>query len=184
MKFDKYRKNGAYHYEWYDDPNYAWYKECVDRVVDFCKGSTLDVGGGDGVVASKIIENGYIAIVADKDEQARLLCEKKDIAFNLIDIDKFGFKKDLMQPEYMACLNTIEHLEKPENLKRIIRDNVTKGAIIITDKKTDRKGRYHEKEYSIEELVEVFKEFNLKPFEINSTEFSKPIIFIGVEITK
>lgn len=183
IDFDKYKKNGAYHYDWYDDPNWAWYKECVDRCVDFCEGSTIDVGGGDGLVASKIIERGHACLVLDKDHSGQTICEGNGIPFMLADVESH-----LTDPQakfdYLVCLNTIEHLGKPGGIVELLRDFVSKGAIIITDKATEHKGRYHEHEYTKEELLEVFKEFNPHYFEINSTEFGKPITFIGVEIHK
>lgn len=180
--FDKYKTRGAYHFSWYSDPDQIWYKECVDRIVDFCKGSTLDVGCGDGLVSYLISENDIYVTGIDNDAEGIKLAEENGHIPELI-------LQDITKPikgewEYMACLNVIEHLEKPDGILNILNNNITKGAIIITDKKTENKGRYHEKEYSLEELVEVFKEFNPKPFEINSTEFGKPISFVGVEIVK
>ena len=183
--FDKYKTKGAYHWDWYDDPNYAWYKECVDRIVDFCKGSTIDVGCGDGLVMQKIKENGYFVHGYENDDTAIKILYEKGLRLSWVDLDEVDdFGGWMGEPfEYMACLNTIEHLKTPEVLIKIVED-ATKGAIIITDKATEHKGRYHEHEYTKEELLETFAEFKPKYFEINSTEFGKPITFIGVEIRK
>lgn len=184
MKFDKYETKGAYHFGWYDDPNFAWYKECVDRIVDFCKGSTLDVGGGDGLVAKKLQELGYMTMVLDNDQTAAELCWSAGINFHLSDINKDSLARAEVRFDYLCCLNTIEHLKSTDGITNLIRDNINNGAIIITDKATEHKGRYHEHEYTKEELLDTFKEFKPKYFEINSTEFGKPITFIGVEIIK
>lgn len=180
--FDKYEKLGAYHWDWYDNPDYAWYKECVDRCVDFCKGSTIDLGGGDGLVSSKILTNGHQTIVVDCDTKAIKLSQKAGLSTLTVDINNWAF--NLMPTyEYLVCINTIEHLKKPEKVLEIV-GYVTKGAIIITDMPTKNKGRYHEHEYTKQELLDTFKEFKPKYFVINSTEFGKPIQFHGVEIKK
>jgi hypothetical protein len=183
MKFDKYEKLGAYHWDWYDDPNWAWYKECADKCVNFCKGGlTLDIGGGDGFVASKLENSLVLDSYPDlykllHDEQYFCVCD-------LDNIESINEALEYDQYEYMVCLNTIEHLKQPNNVKYIFEKFITKAGIIITDKATDSPGRYHEHEFTKQELLGLFKEFKPKYFEINSTEFSKPITFIGVEIKK
>jgi len=178
IDYDKYKKNGDYHWRWYDDPNWAWYKECVDRCVEFCKGSTLDVGCGDGLVLSKLPRGskGW-----DNDRTAIDICISKGLDARLYDLNSTSLMEKV---DYICCLNTIEHIKTPINIKYLIRNWAKKGAIIITDKATEHKGRYHEHEYTKEELLDTFKEFKPKYFEINSTEFGKPITFIGVEIMK
>lgn len=182
MTFDKYKKNGAYHYQWYKDPNWVWYKECVDRAVDFCQGSTIDAGCGDGFVAKKIQENGYNVLGLDNEISGLQICNDNRIPFFNHDLEKsLPFDNHF---DYLCCLNTIEHLKTLGGIKYLINNNVTKGAVIITDLATENKGRYHECEYSGEDLVKAFEEFRPKYFEIHSTEFGKPITFIGVEIRK
>ena len=180
--FDKYQKLGAYHYKWYDDPNWAWYKECVDRCVEFCKGRTLDVGCGDGFVANKIADNGHSVIGID-DNQTSLSLARERATTALFQDSDINHHLDGVW-EYMVCLNVIEHLKSPEGLIRILDKNITKGAIIITDVPTGHVGRYHEHEYTKKELLNTFKEFKPKYFRIDSTEHGKPISFHGVEITK
>lgn len=182
MKFDKYLKKGAYHYDWYDDPKYAWYKKCADRCVEFCKGRTIDVGGGDGLVAGKINEAGYSCIVIDNEQTAIDICKDKGIRASLLDLENHIINI-YDEFDYVVCLNTIEHLKHPIGLKDIVRQ-AKRGAIIITDEATEHKGRYHEHEYTKDELLKTFKEFKPNYFEINSTEYGKSITFIGVEIRK
>lgn len=192
-KFDKYEKLGAYHFKWYQDPNYAWYKECVDRIVDFCRGSTIDAGGGDGLVSHRIGKNGYLTLVLDNTGYKAWESNRFDWAWwAYCDLESVESIEQALEPdevsdgkfEYMACLNVIEHLENPQGLLTILRNNITKGAIIITDKPTGHPGRYHEREYTKAELMETFKEFKPKYFQIKSTEFGKPITFHGVEVYK
>jgi hypothetical protein len=179
IEYDKYRKNGAYHFDWYDDPNYAWYKECVDRIIGFCKEATIDAGCGDGLVLSKLPK---LSVGIDNDFTAMSICMDKGYDVVPHDLNK-PEELNYIDFEYLCSLNTIEHLKTAEGLKQLVRQ-VAKGAIIITDKATEHKGRYHEHEYTKEELLDTFKEFKPKYFEINSTEYGKPITFIGIEIIK
>lgn len=179
--FDKYEKLGAYHYDWYDDPNYAWYKVCVDRIVKFCKGRTIDVGCGEGLIVEKLKSSGCMGI--DIDDKAIELAKSKGLNVSKHNLDS-GLNINVMGGfDYMCCLNVIEHLNTPYSIKKFV-EQARKGAIIITDMPTENKGRYHEHEYTKEELIDTFKEFKPKYFVINSTEFGKPIQFHGVEIKK
>lgn len=182
MKFDKYEKNGAYHWDWYNDPNYAWYKVCVDRVLRFCEGSTLDLGCGEGVVGSLLLGKGV---------QDYLGYDIDHTAVQLADPDLDVRHSDICEPadwqldyEYLVCLNTIEHLKSPGVVPFIFDRCISKAGIIITDKPTGDLGRYHVHEFTKQELLDLFKDFNPKYFEIKSTEHGKPITFHGVEIKK
>lgn len=170
--FNKYRTKGAYHYEWYETE--PWYKWCIDRCVKFCKGSTIDIGCGEGLLVQKIEENGFEATGIEPDHDARRLADPD------LDIrDGSVYDAFLGEWEYLACLNVIEHLEHPERLKDLIRNNITKGAIIITiDWQGGAFGYDHTHEYTERELVDFFKEFHPKPFRYKNTEW------IGVEIKK
>lgn len=181
MSFNKYRLKGAYHYDWYETED--WYRYLIDRAVKFCKGSTLDLGGGDGFLASKIEENGYDAFVMDSDNDALMLANQKggisleDCIY--LDIDETDFLQYGRKYEYLACINAIEHFNKPENVKTLIKNNTLKGAIITTiDYQGGEFGEDHKFEWTLEQLVDFFKEFNPKPFRYKDTEW------IGVEIKK
>ncbi len=175
MKYDKYERLGAYHYDWYNDTNWAWYKKCVDRIVSFCAGSTIDAGCGDGLVTSKL---DYPSVGIDNEQTGLDLCSTPTL--------KADLNNDFQIPvgySYVCSLNTIEHLKTPKMIVRLVK-MAKRGAIIITDMPSKNKGRYHEHEYTKQELLDTFKEFKPKYFVINSTEFGKPITFHGVEIVK
>lgn len=161
MSFNKYRLKGAYHYDWYETE--PWYKACVDEIVDFCKGSTVDVGCGEGLLISKLLENGSQATGMDSDPYAAKLAQEMGINVRTQDIqDAFGGEW-----EYLSCLNVIEHLDRPEALIRIIKQNITKGAIIMTlEWQGGAFGEDHRTEYTYDGLLDFFKEFNPKGFRI------------------
>lgn len=171
--FDKYQEKGAYHWDWYR--NQEWYRKCVDRCADFCKGSTLDVGCGDGVVSYKIAVKGFDVLGIDDNPTAIEFAT----AYN-----PYGkFKaQDLNEKikgkwEYMVCLNVIEHLERPERIKEIFNNNITKAAIIITDVPQEKPSKYHVKEFTPYELKQMFHTRKVIPFKIDDN-------FHGIEVYK
>ena len=167
QEFNKYRLKGAYHWQWYETED--WYKYLVDRCVDFCKGSTIDIGCGDGLLVSKLQDGFGI----DPDPDAIKLCKDKGLKVaqkSVYDVNGTY--------EYMSCLNVIEHLNKPDAIKHFIKNNVTKGAIIATiDYQGGAFGEDHKFEWTYDEMMEFFKEFKPKGFRYKDTEW------IGVEIT-
>lgn len=177
--FNKYRLKGAYHHLWYETE--LWYKTLVDRAVDFCQGSTLDVGGGEGLLAGKIMENDNYSTVLESDQYAIDLIPLNQ-SWIKCDVDNKSEIKELLAEEsweYMACLNTIEHLNNPKNLLYIIDNFITKGAIISTiDYQGGALGEDHKFEWTYDEMMDFFKEFNPKGFRYKDTEW------IGVEIRK
>lgn len=172
--FNKYRTKGAYHWDWYETED--WYKQCVDECVKFCKGETLDVGCGDGLLLSKL-PPGSMGI--DPDPDAIRLAAQKGMEMKSIVESSVYTPVDRSFP-YMACLNVIEHLDRPEVLKGVVRDHVTKGAIIITiDWQGGAFGEDHKHEYTYKELLEFFKEFKPEGFRLK--DYPE---WIGVKIRK
>lgn len=173
--FNKYRTKGAFHYDWYETED--WYKYLVDRCVKFCKGKTLDVGCGDGVLLSKL-PKGSKGVEPDIDGIALA------VEFGCIDSEDIWLgEAELAVGEedfdYIASINTIEHVDDPEVYKRLLKYNATKGAIITTiDYQGGSLGEDHKFEWTYDEMMEFFKEFNPKGFRYKDTEW------IGVEITK
>lgn len=174
MSFNKYRLKGAYHYDWYETED--WYKWAVDRCVKFCKGKTLDVGCGDGLLLSKLPKGSF---GLDSDIDALELSRAKGLNVTQIDLDDSRTLVSVFgKYDYVASINTIEHLNDTTTLLNLIR-SAKKGAIIITiDWQGGAFGEDHKKEYTLDELVDFFKEFNPKPFKYKDTEW------IGVEIRK
>lgn len=170
--FNKYRLRGAFHYDWYETED--WYKYLVDRAVEFCDGVTLDVGCGDGVLLSKLP---MYSRGIDNDEDAIKLCIERGLSVTKVNIDTETFA---MTPEieYVACINSIEHFREPKALLDLIRQ-ASKGAIITTiDYQGGTLGEDHKFEWTYDEMMEFFKEFNPKGFRYKDTEW------IGVEIRK
>jgi 2-polyprenyl-3-methyl-5-hydroxy-6-metoxy-1,4-benzoquinol methylase len=173
MTFTKYQDKGAYHYHWYRD--IPWYKASVDRIVEFCIGSTIDVGCGDGFVSKMISDKGLKVTGIDNDPTGIHLAKIKDIKSEYI-------TQDITKPikgkwEYMACLNVIEHLQDPLAIKRIFSRNITKAAIIITDMPQEHPSSSHIKEFTPYELKQLFNTHKVKWFKIDDN-------FHGIEVRK
>lgn len=168
MSFDKYRERGAYHYQWYGTED--WYTTIIDIAVDFCKGRTLDLGCGDGLLSGLIANKGYEVVGIDTDDEGlRLASEiKPEITF---------IKHSIYEPiearyDYLACVNVIEHLRKPQYINKIIRENVAEGAIIITDLYSGGDlGIDHVKEYTLDELYDFFSDFDPLVYEVKGHPF-------------
>lgn len=176
MKFTKYQERGAYHYKWYYEDKLDWYVKCVDRVVEFCKGPTLDVGCGEGLLTNKLPKG---SIGFDDDPLAiQLSLEHVYDTLRCFLVDLYEVPIEGAW-EYLACLNVIEHLERPERIVEIFRDNITKAGIIITDEARATPGKFHIHEFTIDELMDLFKDYNPLPFTIEASEN-----YIGVYISK
>lgn len=183
MSFNKYRLKGAYHYDWYETED--WYKYLVDRAVKFCEGSTIDIGCGDGLLANKLAEKGLEVLGIDPDSDAIPLARAKrqkdsDVIFLPEGIEEISqIEWSPVDWDYLTCLNVIEHLNKPGLVRDYIKNNITKGAIVTTiDYQGGAFGEDHKFEWTYDEMMDFFKEFNPKPFRYKDTEW------IGVEITK
>lgn len=180
--FNKYRLKGAFHYDWYKTED--WYKYLVDRCVEFCKpdGSirhtVVDVGCGDGLLANMVASK-YRTFTYGIDPDANGIALAKAHMDSPVEFRQQGIEDFKEHVDYLTCLNVVEHLDRPEILRDYIRDCVKKGAIITTiDYQGGSLGEDHRFEWTLDEMVEFFKEFNPKPFRYKDTEW------IGVEINK
>lgn len=169
--FDKYKTRGAYHWDWLKTE--PWYKACVDKVVDFCKGSTLDLGCGEAVIGSLLLEKGiedYVGIDSSRDAVS-LAAPELDVRHGSVEDIFWG------NWEYLVCLNTIEHLERPERIPQLFESCITVAGIIITDMPQEHPSKYHIKEFSPKELADLFSEYTVVPFQIDKD-------FHGIEVHK
>jgi len=169
--FDKYRERGAYHYDWYDKNTFT-YCTTVNLCVDFCNGTTLDVGCGEGLIVDLLQQKGLEVTGIDFEQVA------VDLALPELDIRQADIYEAMTEKwEYMVCHNVIEHLTKPERIREIFDQNITKAAIIITDIPQLELSKYHIKEFTPKELKDIFSGWRVEPISINKD-------FHGIKVYK
>lgn len=175
--FTKYQERGAYHYKLYED-GVDWYVKCVDEVLDFVKGSTLDLGCGEGFIGAKLLEKGIEDYVGyDSDPMAIALADP-ELDVRQTDIEESASWQ--LDFEYLVCLNTIEHLQNPKVIPFIFKHCISKAAIIITDEAQPTLGKFHVHEFTITELLLLFKGYKTETLKIESKQGN----FIGVKVWK
>ncbi len=174
----EYLERGDYHWRMYFEEKTPWYREIMNTVNEFCQGSVINPGCGEGVLAKLTLDKGYDYTGIDSDPVAIAMAKV------LVPHGRF-LQKDVTSAtrgvwDYMACVNVIEYLEHPEALLTILEVNVRTGAILITDNKDypHEPNKYSVKEYTLDELMELFKPFKPRGFELGYGQF------IGVEIRK
>lgn len=147
MKFDKYDRLGAYHWKAYEnDPEYRAH---VDHVVEWIpKGKILDVGAGDGLIASKI---GAVGIDSNKTAVYHAKRNGANVSFGS------AYKLGNIGPFDSVYLgDVIEHLETPEKALLEIHRVLSKGgALYVVWPTPGIVDEYAEKAYSVKDLVEV-----------------------------
>ncbi len=160
--YDKY-KDGPVHHTWYEDPTskeHKWYKKVIDYALDKVKyRNVLELGCGDGLFLKKCQENSIEGYGIDNSIEGIKLSKflgARNVDYQNIE-DYLAQKKDHVSYSTLVCINTIEHLGKPEAVVEIFKSVITHRAIIITDYPRERKGRYHVKEFQPEELLDLFK---------------------------
>ena len=165
---DKYERLGAYHWrdyalghpKFFSNTMEAFYRGHVNYILrDFNsrkKGSVLDVGCGDGLIACVLRWSGWDMEGIDLSKKgiglARLKCPTVD--FGVEDIFKKTGRYD-----YVLASEIIEHLPNPEEFLQKIKALFTKEALITTPNKI-----YHEKlepehfiEYNEQEFLNLLK---------------------------
>jgi len=111
------------------------------RVVNECKGSILDFGGGIGDLSAKLAEKGhnvtYLDVESKNMEFAKWYFEKKGLNIKTLVVEK-----ELELPDCydtIICIEVIEHLTNPKEALLMMVSHLKKGGkLIIT--KLDCKG--------------------------------------------
>lgn len=162
---NKYVERGAYHARWYKDQEIDWYTQSVNMIVDFCNGTTLDLGCAEGVVTSLVTNKGYDVTGVDSDPIAI------EMAKYLVPNARF-LLKDITKPtkgkwDFLASLNGIEYADDPTFVTSLFEKHINKGAIVIVNR--TKMSQYR--------LKSLFTGYKTKEFEINDT-------FIGIMAAK
>ncbi len=183
--YTKYKGATPIHWDWYRGGN-AQYKNLVDKsLVPFVglKGTILDIGYGDGLIASLLIKMGFKVIGIEPEDDGlraskRMLPEQKDIRKTTIEE---YVKKRMESVDYIYSMNTIEHVEDYTAFVKVM-DSVREFAVIVTDNALDKFGNkrrvkeLHSKEFRYDELEALFKDFRHERVELDNGSF------IGIKV--
>lgn len=182
-RYTKYDGGHPIHWLWYEDKNH-WYTKLVDKSLSFFneKGTVLDLGSGDGLVDSLFVQKGFIVTGIEPEIDginiSRNRVKARFLHTTLKEFAKFPPHSLDIKFDYLYSLNTIEHLKEYNLLPEFIKNRVNKFAVIITDnaEKSSANGRFHNKEFTITELQELFKDFQTEVLDLENDNF------IGIKI--
>lgn len=78
VRFDKYEKRGAYHWQWYADNTFD-YRDHVQMILDQLPhaGTAIDIGGGDGLITYKLFAHGLKTTCIDTNAAGIALAHHK-----------------------------------------------------------------------------------------------------------
>jgi len=186
IPYDKYRKLGDVHWKWYMGDNIG-YRCLIDDSLKYfsgwhIKGTVMDIGCGDGVSSYILANKGLYVSGIDPDEIAINIATAKLKYLKFIGhckkLEDF-LKEDYNEYDYLYSVNTIEHIEDPslfvEAMKR-----VKNFGVVVTDNSLGMKHKYHNIEFTIESLKELFKDYQTEEI-----KFTLPVVqrgSIGIKI--
>lgn len=179
IPYGKYDQNQDLHWQWYLDPNHGYRKIVGDSLLPFktaALGTVIDIGSGDGRPCSLLKDMGFICRGVEPMERGRFWHKQHDPEAEIYPCTAEEFAESYKSHEhvfdYLYCLNTIEHMDKPECLIEIMR-RIGRFGVIVTDNDqvTTRQSSYHTKTFNPDSFRQLFKDFDLKPLHISKPEF-------------
>jgi|WetSurMetagenome_2_1015567.scaffolds.fasta_scaffold390532_2 2-polyprenyl-3-methyl-5-hydroxy-6-metoxy-1,4-benzoquinol methylase len=161
--FDKYKKMGAYHWDWALRGDNHWYNKMVRlNLGEFpSTGSVLDIGCGDGVTCKLLKDKGLEVVGIDSDEDAVTLARSRvlGVKIELASIEDIKLDRNY---DYFLAQDSVEHFEKIEPLIDLFTKHCDKFMILSTDITGYKLGKYEYRYYSLEDLIELFKPFKVE----------------------
>lgn len=157
--FDKYERQGPYHWSLYYDRKDVAYRSLVDTVTAMVPPDkkVLDLGCGDGVLAHRLAKvRGCRVTGVDLHPLAiSFACSKCDAGncFEVGSVYEYGNRDDF---DVVTAVDVFEHLAHPDmllaNAARVLKKD---GVMVISTPLADAgkpKARFHVKEYAEEEF--------------------------------
>ncbi|HEC65029.1 MAG TPA: class I SAM-dependent methyltransferase [bacterium] len=181
--YDKYKKKPERHWKLYEMRG-GYYSLVQDSITQFKEtGSVIDVGCGDGVSSYILVSKGFNVLGIDNAVEGMETAVRKTVGLpftgKVMRVEDYVNDYD-DEFDYLYSLNTIEHLEDPTALIKLMR-NIKRFGIIVTDNKKFRGGsKYHNIMFSRESLRELFKDFKTEEFHFSHDEAEK--LFIGLKV--
>lgn len=180
-RYSKYDEKDALHWRWYKNSMYG-YRSLVDHSLEPFKatdlGTVLDIGSGDGLVDSLLIDKGFSVTGVEPVERGVEIAEEKVPQLKVINMKATNFYEQNTQTyDYLYSLNTIEHVKNYEIFPKLM-DSIKNFAVIVTDNADESPGdeKFHYKEFTIEELKELFSDFKVEEVPLGTKRF------IGIKV--
>lgn len=179
-EYPKYRGMVPIHWNWYRDNTHR-YKELVDQSLTYfegCKGRILDIGSGDGLIDHLLAQKGFKVIGVEPDfDGIGIAFGKVTYEYLLSTTIESYVRKAMQEVDYMYSMNTIEHVQDPQAFVKAMA-SVKEFGIVITDNATVNKevDKYHEREYTLQQLQHLFKDFRTEVIDTLNDNF------IGIKI--
>jgi len=180
MEYDKYKKSGGLHWDWYSKgEKHNYYKLVNESLIPFekLKGSIIDFGCGDGLVDYILTKKDFNVTGVDSSIEGMNVAREEFLKrggnlfeYHLEDIDSYKMNKKY---DYLYSLNTIEHLKNPEVMVKYMK-NIRKFGVVITDDDdvvASDNSKSHIIQFNRESFKELFKDFKLEEIELSNKCF-------------
>ena len=168
VEYNKYKKRGAIHWRWYSSRHKnIGYKVLVDESIVYFpnKGTIIDIGCGDGLPSSLLAKKGLEVTGIEPEitglKMARDRLSGLDFIGYETTIESFVSNTD-QKFDYLYSLNTIEHIEDEYAFVEMMKRIRNFGIVVTDNGDKPQKHPYHTKEYTIESLNELFKDFRIE----------------------
>lgn len=175
--YDKYEKKGDLHWQWYNESGHEYKKLVDESVAPFLTlpevGTLVDIGCGDGLPMSLLVDHGFECHGVDSSElgiKIALYQHNVNGEYFIEQAEKFAERN--LEYDYLYSLNTIEHLDRPECMREIMK-RVHKFGIIVTDNLDNRgdSSVYHHIEFTPESFIELFKGFGIERIPLTNEKY-------------
>jgi glycosyltransferase involved in cell wall biosynthesis/SAM-dependent methyltransferase len=162
--FDKYERLGAYHWA-STDPVYKAYIDFLKKIFEgistfYGFRQVLDVGGGDGYIASVLAELGFPVYLIDLNETAIKLATAKLSNNPKIKISREDFFSLKDVPGIVLMSQIIEHFEYPETVVAKLMELQPHVLIVTTPIQKDAgmwDSQYHYQEFAEQDFIDLFQ---------------------------
>lgn len=167
--FDKYERDGAYHWDFYYGDREPYYKTVMDTVVALMPagGDVLDIGCGDGLLSHLLTERNKARVTGvDLHPLAIAYAREKNRNANTFAVGSaydFGASAGF---DSAVAIEVFEHLAHPERLVANVFRVLKPGGTFVVSTPLPRSGRplshYHVKEFSEDEFKSILEQcFNV-----------------------
>lgn len=184
-RYRKYERIGDIHWRWYLDDFNVCYKVLVDDSVKHFpeeRRTVIDIGCGDGL-PTYLLALKELRVTGIDPEKKGLEIAKERLKYfkftgHQATIEEF-VKNNNQTFDYLYSLNTIEHVDDNNAFVEMMK-RIKNFGIVVTDRFKNKKHPVHIKEYTVDSLKELFKDFKVEEFKFSNKWTND--YFIGIKI--